>query len=80
MHLFDRIRFFHETQQLPYLSDYKTHVSPPKFGRKMGVHLIVRMWLTWLTVGGRAVVEKGFFPVFLLLNPRVSYGPVGLIV
>ena len=28
---------------LPYFLDYKTHFSPPKFGRKMGVCLIVRI-------------------------------------
>ena len=30
---------------------------PPKFGRKMGVYLIVRMWLTWLA--GRSLMEWG---------------------
>ena len=30
-----------EIKSVLYFSDCKTHFPPPKFGRKMGVHLIV---------------------------------------
>ena len=29
-------------EKLPYFSDYKMHLYPPKFGRKMGVHF--KLW------------------------------------
>ena len=37
---------------IPYFSDYKTHHFPPNLGGKWGVHLTVRMKLTWLAWGG----------------------------
>ena len=59
---------------LPYFFNYKMH-SPPKLGRKMGVHLIVRMQLTWLTAmgeeGGSTAVEPGFF-FFLFYSSKTQ--------
>ena len=56
---------------LLYFSDYKTH-PPPKFGRKMGVRLIVQIYLTWLAGVGRAAVEQGFFIFFLFSSSKTQ--------
>ena len=52
-------------EMIYHIFDYKMHVPPLKFGRKMGVCLTVQMWLTWLAgVGVGGQWWSGFFLLF----------------
>ena len=44
---------------------------PLKFGRKMGVHLIVQTQLTWLAGGRRGLWRSMFFPLFFSSKTQV---------